>query len=56
MATDERASAGHALNQSMVQHVTRAGNCLRRARNISPRGLKVERNNYMYSDSVIVRK
>lgn len=40
MATDSRASAGHSLNQSMVQQLTREGNCLKRARKISPMGLR----------------
>lgn len=40
LATDVRASSGHSLNQSMVQHVTREGNCRKRARNTSPIGLK----------------
>lgn len=39
-ATDDKASSGHSLNQSMVQHVTRDGNCLNLARNTSPIGLK----------------
>lgn len=39
VATDSRASAGHSLNQSMVQQLTREGNCLKRARNTSPMGL-----------------
>lgn len=39
MATDSRASAGHSLNQSMVQQLTREGNCLKRARKTSPMGL-----------------
>lgn len=38
-ATHCRASAGHSLNQSMVQQFTREGNCLKRARNTSPIGL-----------------
>lgn len=29
VATDSRASAGHSLNQSIVQQLTREGNCLR---------------------------
>ena len=40
MATEERASGGQPENQSIVQQVTNAGNCLRRARNISPNGLQ----------------
>lgn len=40
MATDCRASAGHSLNQSMVQQLTSEGNCLRRARKTSPMGLR----------------
>lgn len=38
-ATACSASSGQGLNQSMVQHVTSEGNCLSRARNISPIGL-----------------
>lgn len=38
-ATDSKASAGHSLNQSMVQQLTKEGNCRRRARKISPMGL-----------------
>lgn len=38
-ATHCRASAGHSLNQSMVQQFTREGNCLKRARKTSPIGL-----------------
>ena len=40
-ATDRKASAGQALNQSIVQQLTNAGNCRRRARKISPSGLIV---------------
>ena len=39
-ATERSASSGHSENQSMVQQVTRLGNCLRRERNTSPRGLR----------------
>lgn len=35
-----RAVSGQGLNQSMVQQFTRAGNCLNRARKISPIGLE----------------
>lgn len=41
-ATDSKASAGHSLNQSMVQQVTSDGNCLSRARNTSPIGLNCQ--------------
>ena len=40
MATDSSASSGHSENQSMVQQVMRLGNCLRRALNTSPMGLR----------------
>lgn len=39
MATESKASCGQALNQSIVQHVTRDGNCLSLARKTSPIGL-----------------
>lgn len=41
-ATERKASSGHAENQSIVQQLTRDGNWRRRARNISPIGLKRE--------------
>lgn len=46
VATDCKASCGQALNQSIVQHVTREGNCLSLARNTSPIGLAAGR--YIY--------
>lgn len=45
VATDCSASCGQALNQSMVQQLTRDGNCLRRALNTSPTGLQMETDN-----------
>lgn len=35
-----KAESGQGLNQSIVQQLTNAGNCLRRALNTSPIGLK----------------
>ena len=49
MATDCSASAGHSLNQSMVQQLTRAGNCRNRALKISPRGLHCIHYNFIVS-------
>lgn len=36
-----KAESGQALNQSIVQQLTSAGNCLNLARNISPMGLQI---------------
>ena len=38
MATSRRASAGHSVNQSMVQQLTRPGNIRQRSRKPSPIG------------------
>ena len=38
LATASRASAGHCWNQSMVQQLTREGNCLSLSRKASPTG------------------
>ena len=39
-ATVFSASGGHSVNQSIVQQLTKLGNCRRRPRNASPTGLK----------------
>ena len=40
-ATERSASSGHSENQSIVQHVTKLGNCRSLDLKISPIGLKI---------------
>ncbi len=52
LATERRASSGHSENQSIVQQVTKLGNCRRRDRNTSPIGLErkgQDQDNYFES-------